>query len=134
MRARPARPRSRAGAIQDNDRGTIIGTRTFGTGTVLNTLELSDGSAVRLGVERWLTPDGRLIFDTGIEPDEVVELPLDGLTVSPGDLQTMTPEQLADLGRHPDPSSHRDPRASSARLARILASCLKDAPPPSARP
>jgi carboxyl-terminal processing protease len=84
-----------AGAIQDNGRGRVIGKRTFGTGTVLNTFELSDGSAVRLGVEHWLTPDGRLIFDSGIEPDEVVELPSDGLTLEPRELEGMTPEDLA---------------------------------------
>jgi carboxyl-terminal processing protease len=84
-----------AGAIQDNGRGRVIGKRTFGTGTVLNTFELSDGSAVRLGVEHWLTPDGRLIFDSGIEPDEVVELPTDGLTLEPREVEGMTPEDLA---------------------------------------
>lgn len=84
-----------AGAIQGNDRGPIIGTQTFGTGTVLNTFELSDGSAVRVGVERWLTPDGELIFEQGITPDEVVELDPEAVPLEPPEIQTLTPEQVA---------------------------------------
>ncbi len=84
-----------SGAIGDNDRGTLIGEQTFGTGTVLNTIELSDGSAVRVGIERWLTPDGELIFDRGITPDEVVELPLDGVALEPAELADLTPEAFA---------------------------------------
>ncbi|MBA3959569.1 MAG: S41 family peptidase, partial [Chloroflexi bacterium] len=83
-----------SGAIADNERGTLIGEQTFGTGTVLNTIELSDGSAVRVGIERWLTPDGELIFDRGITPDEIVELPLDGALLEPADLRDLSPEEL----------------------------------------
>ena len=50
-----------AGAIQDNDRGLIIGRRTFGKGLVQNQIELSDGSALRLTVARYFTPSGRNI-------------------------------------------------------------------------
>ena len=51
-----------SGALQDAKRAPIIGVRTYGTGTVLNNFALSDGSAVRLGVEEWLTPSGDAIF------------------------------------------------------------------------
>lgn len=50
-----------AGAIQDNDRGTIIGRRTFGKGLVQQPIEFSDGSAIRLTIARYHTPSGRCI-------------------------------------------------------------------------
>jgi len=50
-----------AGAIQDNDRGTIIGRRSFGKGLVQEQVGLSDGSALRLTVARYYTPTGRSI-------------------------------------------------------------------------
>lgn len=50
-----------AGAIQDNDRGTIIGRRTFGKGLVQQPMEFSDGSVVRLTIARYHTPSGRCI-------------------------------------------------------------------------
>ena len=50
-----------AGTIQDNDRGTIIGRRTFGKGLVQQPFEFSDGSAVRLTIARYHTPSGRCI-------------------------------------------------------------------------
>ncbi len=50
-----------AGAIQDNDRGTIIGRRTFGKGLVQQIINFSDGSSVRLTISRYYTPSGRCI-------------------------------------------------------------------------
>ena len=50
-----------AGTIQDNDRGTIIGRRSFGKGLVQQPLELSDGSMIRLTIARYHTPSGRCI-------------------------------------------------------------------------
>ena len=50
-----------AGAIQDNDRGTIVGRRTFGKGLVQQPMEFRDGSVVRLTVARYYTPSGRCI-------------------------------------------------------------------------
>lgn len=59
-----------AGAIQDNDRGTIVGRRTFGKGLVQRELMLGDGSAIRLTTARYYTPSGRSIqknYKNGIE-------------------------------------------------------------------
>lgn len=50
-----------AGAVQDNDRGLIVGRRSFGKGLVQNQMELSDNSAIRLTVARYYTPSGRCI-------------------------------------------------------------------------
>lgn len=59
-----------AGAIQDNDRGTILGRRSFGKGLVQEPLMLSDGSAIRLTIARYYTPTGRCIqksYNNGTE-------------------------------------------------------------------
>lgn len=50
-----------AGAVQDNDRGTVIGVRTFGKGLVQKPIVLSDGSEIRLTISRYYTPTGRCI-------------------------------------------------------------------------
>ena len=62
-----------AGAVQDNDRGTIVGRRSFGKGLVQNQLPLPDGSAVRLTVARYYTPTGRSIqkpYEMGMSAEE----------------------------------------------------------------
>jgi len=84
-----------AGAIQGNDRGKIVGVQTFGTGTVLGTFSLADGSAIRLGIIEWLTPKGETMFNKGITPDVEVKLPDGATIVEPGQLKTMTPAQFA---------------------------------------
>ena len=53
-----------AGAIQDNDRGTVVGRRSFGKGLVQRELDFNDGSAVRLTIARYYTPTGRSIQKT----------------------------------------------------------------------
>ena len=50
-----------AGAIQDNDRGTIVGRRSFGKGLGQQPIDFSDGSAIRLTIARYYTPSGRCI-------------------------------------------------------------------------
>ncbi|MET1231709.1 MAG: S41 family peptidase [Candidatus Limnocylindrales bacterium] len=86
------------GALQDQGRAKAIGTRTYGTGTVLNEFSLSDGSAIRLGVEQWLTPKGRHIFPSGIEPDIEVTLETDVLPLEPVDIESMTAAELLESG------------------------------------
>lgn len=83
-----------AGAIQDHDRGPLVGETTFGTGTVLEPFTLDDGSGLMLGTSQWLTANGRLIRKQGIEPDVVVEMPMGTDLLSPGQVEEMTPDDL----------------------------------------
>jgi len=62
-----------AGAVQDRDRGTLIGTLTFGKGSVQRIHTLSDNSELRVTIARWFTPNDRAIHGEGLEPDIVVE-------------------------------------------------------------
>lgn len=62
-----------AGAIQDNKRGLILGTKTFGKASVQTVIPLKDGSALRLTTASYYTPNGKLIRNEGIIPDVVVE-------------------------------------------------------------
>ena len=64
-----------SGAIMDHDRATVIGTTTFGKGSVNNLWPLDDGSGINFTVARWFTPNGTLIEGEGITPDVVVEVP-----------------------------------------------------------
>ena len=67
-----------AGAIQDYKLGTLVGTTTFGKGIVQQIIALEDGSAIKLTISSYFTPNGRNIHGTGIEPD--VECEFDGET------------------------------------------------------
>lgn len=64
-----------AGALQDWKRAVLIGTKTFGKGSVQTVIPLSDGSGLRLTTAKYFTPRGRSIHGIGITPDIVVELP-----------------------------------------------------------
>ena len=63
-----------AGAIKDYGIGTLVGTTTYGKGIVQKIYPLSDGTAVKLTVSKYYTPNGNNIHGTGIEPDVTVEL------------------------------------------------------------
>lgn len=67
-----------AGAIQDFGAGKIVGTQSFGKGIVQSIIPLSDGSAVKLTVEKYYTPKGVNIHGKGITPDVKVEMSKDG--------------------------------------------------------
>lgn len=62
-----------AGALKDYGRAKIIGTKTFGKGSVQDVIPIGDGSALRLTIAEWLTPKGNKVNKVGIEPDVVVE-------------------------------------------------------------
>jgi len=63
-----------AGAIQDQGRGILVGTHTFGKGSVQTIIPLKDGSGLRLTTARYFTPSGRSIQAKGIVPDIIVKL------------------------------------------------------------
>jgi len=78
-----------AGALQDHKRATIIGTQSFGKGSVQTILPLTNNTAIKLTTARYFTPNGRSIQAKGITPDIVVEdpsNPSDGLRVREADL------------------------------------------------
>jgi carboxyl-terminal processing protease len=62
-----------AGALQDHQRAIIMGTKSFGKGSVQTVIPMSDGSALRLTTSKYFTPSGRSIHNIGIQPDIVVE-------------------------------------------------------------
>ncbi|HRO60676.1 MAG TPA: S41 family peptidase [Burkholderiaceae bacterium] len=82
-----------AGALQDHKRATIIGTQTFGKGSVQSILPLSNTTAIKLTTARYYTPGGRSIQAKGITPDYIVEETPDGDPVS-------FRVREADLNRH----------------------------------
>lgn len=98
-----------AGAIRDAHRATVIGTTTIGTGTVLRTFGLSDGSALLLAVEEWLTPAGQAIWHKGIVPDLVVALPADSSPLFPDQERDMTAAEI-----------HASPDAQLRRALEVL--------------
>jgi carboxyl-terminal processing protease len=85
-----------AGALRDNERATVMGETTFGTGTVLSEFVLRDGSAILLGVAEWLTPDGDFIRETGIEPDVEVALAEDAEPMTPSEARDLSREEILD--------------------------------------
>lgn len=87
-----------SGALQDSERGTIVGETTFGTGTVLNEFGLSDGSALLLATELWLTPEGRVIWRQGIEPDVPIDLSGQVRLLSPNQVENMTSTEVNESG------------------------------------
>jgi len=62
-----------SGALQDHKRAVIMGTKTFGKGSVQTVLPLRDGSAIKLTTSRYYTPNGHVIHNQGVTPDVIVE-------------------------------------------------------------
>ncbi|MCC7079395.1 MAG: S41 family peptidase [Burkholderiales bacterium] len=82
-----------AGALQDHKRAVVMGTQTFGKGSVQTIMPLGNNTAIKLTTARYYTPSGRSIQAKGITPDMMVEDPY-----NPTELTTRMRE--ADLGRH----------------------------------
>ncbi|MGB3713255.1 MAG: S41 family peptidase [Candidatus Promineifilaceae bacterium] len=68
-----------AGALQDRERATLIGSPTFGKGSVQLVFDLSDGSSVHVTSARWLTPNRKQLDQQGLQPDILVELTQDAI-------------------------------------------------------
>jgi carboxyl-terminal processing protease len=88
-----------AGALQDHKRAALVGTRSFGKGSVQTLIPLADKGALRLTTARYYTPSGRSIQATGIEPEYVVEpeLPADlrkQLSAAPLESEAQLPGHL----------------------------------------
>ena len=98
-----------AGALQDTERAAIIGSRTFGKGSVQTIRPLSNDSAVKLTTARYYTPAGRSIQATGIVPDFPVDEHADGDGIN--GLRT----READLARHLSNDLERDGKGASER-------------------
>ncbi len=110
-----------AGAIRDNNRGTIVGERTFGKGSVQVVHNLTDGSALRLTIARWLTPNGEPIQGVGLTPalavasadgtDTQLESAVDFLRQRSAEAAMATPAALV------GPGAAASPRTSSVDVA-----------------
>jgi carboxyl-terminal processing protease len=69
-----------AGCLQDLKRADLVGTKTFGKGSVQSILPLRDGSAIRLTTAKYYTPSHRIIHEKGIEPDYKVDMTLEQIS------------------------------------------------------
>ncbi|MDR3214102.1 MAG: S41 family peptidase [Azoarcus sp.] len=99
-----------AGALQDHKRATIMGTRTFGKGSVQTILPLANAAALKLTTARYYTPNGRSIQAKGIDPDIVVEESAQG-----GSAQRLREADLqGHLGNDRDPDADIKPEDSKA--------------------
>ncbi len=91
-----------SGALQDNGRAIVMGTATFGTGTVLQEFPLSDGSAVLIGVDEWLTPKGHFIRKDKIQPNTGYNIPMDPNNILTPDVLSQSNMTLAQIMKSND--------------------------------
>ena len=100
-----------AGALQDHNRAVVMGTQTFGKGSVQTILPIGNDTAIKLTTARYYTPNGRSIQAKGIEPDIVVEDP-----TRPERADSLSVRE-ADLARHlEDPAGGERPAAPRTRV------------------
>ncbi len=113
-----------AGALSDHKRATLVGTRTFGKGSVQNVFELPDGSALKLTIARYYTPSGRSIQAEGISPDILAEQPKEDDSPEP-----IREEELeGHLAAKPTSQKRMKPATSSASEKRQTSVLLADDP------
>jgi len=107
-----------AGALQDWGRAVIVGTTSFGKGSVQTILPLGDGSGLRLTTAKYYTPKGRSIQSTGITPDIVVKLPTPAKDGKPGEKELDAKAVKPSQGKEKDAAPHsngKSPEDSAAK-------------------
>ena len=103
-----------AGALQDHKRAIIMGTRTFGKGSVQTVLPLSNNAAIKLTTARYYTPSGRSIQAKGIVPDVLVEETANGVSHEHERLRE------ADLDHHLENDKDRNAAKDAADKAKSI--------------
>src|SRR5690606_15674911 len=122
-----------AGALRDSDRACIVGSRTFGKGSVQTLLPLDNGDAVKLTTARYYTPGGTSIQALGIEPDLVIDAK--GAQAAGWSESTLPGHLAADGGEDGQPGQVLDGeepvKAAMDALRRLAqgAECAPPAPP-----
>ena len=117
-----------AGALQDHKRAVVMGTQTFGKGSVQTILPLGNGTAIKLTTARYYTPNGRSIQAKGITPDIIVE----EATVTEGEAASRLRE--ADLDRHLANPQGGTPEAKPAPQPQAVPATPPAAPKPEEKP
>ena len=100
-----------AGALQDHKRALIVGTRSFGKGSVQSILPMANGTAIKLTTARYFTPNGRSIQGKGIEPDVVVEDGMESFAVRESDLNNRL--------SNPEDAKKEDTKEKNSKLQEI---------------
>ena len=108
-----------AGAIQDHKRGVIVGTRTFGKGSVQTIIPLPDGAGLRMTTAKYYTPEGRTIQALGITPD--VEVPL-----APKPKDDGSPAKNSEILREADLNNHFRGQATDSQTTNTISPEIKE--------
>ena len=137
-----------AGALQDHGRAVIMGTQTFGKGSVQQVIDLEDGSGLKLTVARYYTPKHRSIQELGITPDVVVPdaapQARDDMELSERDLQRHLAREVTPVAAAVPPGTSAQPAVGQddfqlrtaldyLRAASIFRAVAPSAPPTSAK-
>lgn len=113
-----------AGALQDHKRAIVMGTRTFGKGSVQTILPMKNTTAIKLTTARYYTPSGRSIQAEGIVPD----IELANLKLEATDTPSVQPLKEADLSRHLDNGDSSESSTEDAEAASEADQTLDDYP------